>query len=82
MGEAKRRAMVVGPTGNFPDGVLTRPGDQGELVMAVSDPDSNGIVHIDFGVEVSWIGLPRDNLVDLCRLLLRKAGAKKVEIEF
>jgi len=31
---------------------------------------------------VRWIALPREQVVGLCRLLLNKAGAKKVEITF
>ena len=82
MGEAsRRRALGLGPTGEFPDGVA-RPGDRGALRFAISDPDSNGNIHIDFGCEVTWLALPRENVVDLCRVLLRKAGARKVEIEF
>lgn len=79
MGEAKRR-NPAGPTGTFPRGIA-RPGDEGALRIAISDPDSRGNIHIDFGTPVEWIALPREEIIDLARLLLRKAGAKTVEIE-
>lgn len=78
MGEAKRRRLA-GPTGEFPDGMI-RPDDKGALQIAISDADSHGNIHIDFGVPVEWIALPKAQVIDLARMLLRKAGVKKVEI--
>ncbi len=80
MGEAKRRKLA-GPTGKFPEGII-RPDDKGELQIAISDPDSQGNIHVEFGTAVAWFAMPRGQIVNLARLLLRKAGAKKVEIEF
>lgn len=71
--------MKIGATGKFPDGKL-HPGDQGELRFAVAR-DSHGKVHVDFGKDVSWFTLPPETAIQFARLLLRHAGAKKIEIE-
>lgn len=82
MGEAKRRRdLSLGPTNEFPDGIA-RPGDKGALRFAISDADSNGNIHIDFGTPIDWIAFPRQQAIELARILLRKAGAKNVEISF
>ena len=83
MGEAKRRRELgLGATGDFPDGVSRRPGDEGALRMAISDADSEGNIHMDFGKEVAWIAFPKSHAIQLARILLQKAGAKTVEITF
>lgn len=71
--------MKIGETGNFPDGKL-HSGDEGELRFAVAR-DSKGLVHVNFGKEVSWFAMPPETALYFARLLLRHAGAKKVEIE-
>jgi len=82
MGEAKRRRdMGLGPTNEFPHG-MARPDDKGALRFAISDADSQGNIHIDFGTPIEWLAFPREQAVELARMLLRKAGAKKVEISF
>jgi hypothetical protein len=70
----------VGATGRFPEGISRRPGDQGELAIAVSKPDADGNVYIDFGKEVAWLSLPREQVIDMARRLATQAGASKVEI--
>ncbi len=83
MGEVKRRRdMNLGATGEFPEGMSRRPGDEGALRMAISDADSEGNIHMDFGKAVEWIAFPRADAIQLARMLLTKAGAKKVEITF
>jgi hypothetical protein len=78
MGEKKRRVQL-GPTGQFPGGMI-RQDDQGSINIAISDMDSHGNIHIDFGTPVAWVALPAEQAINLARLLLRKAGAKSVEI--
>lgn len=78
MGEHKQPKL--GATGKFPDGKL-HPGDEGELRFGIAK-DSNGNIHIDFGKDVSWLSLPPEMAVNLARLLLRHAGATKIEISF
>lgn len=75
-----RKGDLLGATGRFPDGKM-HPGDQGELRFAVAS-DSNGNVHIDFGKDVSWLSLPPETAIQLGKLLLTKAGAKKITMEF
>lgn len=74
-----RKDDLLGGTGRFPDGKM-HPGDQGELRFAVAK-DSRGNVHIDFGKDVSWLALPPESAIQLGKLLLTHAGAKKIEIE-
>lgn len=69
----------LGATGQFPDGKLN-PNDQGELRFGVAK-DANGNVHVNFGKDVSWFSRPPATAVEFAKLLLRHAGAKKVEIE-
>jgi len=71
--------VKVGATGKFPDGKM-HPGDEGELQFGVAK-DRNGNVHVNFGKDISWFALPPQTAIAFARLLLRHAGAKKVEIE-
>lgn len=61
----------LGSTGTFPQGKLA-PDDEGGLRMAVGEKD--GKIVIDFGKQVSWIGLSPKDARDLARLLLDKTG--------
>jgi hypothetical protein len=73
MGEHK-----LGATGKFPLGSLG-PDDEGELNMSVSH-DSEGNVHMNFGKSIVWFALPSEQAIELARILLHHAGAKKVAI--
>jgi hypothetical protein len=70
----------VGATGQFPQGKLNDD-DQGELRLAVGFDKLDGIVRVEFGKPVAWLGLPPPEAIQLARALLRNAGAKKIEIE-
>lgn len=72
----------LGATGDYPQGISRRPGDEGGLRMAISDRDSEGLIHIDFGKQVAWLALPAPQAVEFAKLLMRKAGAKKITVEF
>lgn len=70
---------VLGTTGAFPEGRLGED-DEGELRFGIArDGD---IVRLDFGKPVAWMGLPSATAVELGKMLLTKAGAKKIEISF
>jgi hypothetical protein len=69
-----------GPTGTYPRGSLG-PHDEGGLRIGVAH-DSKGNIIINFGVEVSWIGMPPENAIDFARSILKHAGVSKVTIEF
>ncbi len=71
--------MKLGATGKYPQGSYGRH-DEGELQFGVAR-DSYGNVRVDFGKPVAWMALPPATAIELAKLLLRHAGAKKVEIE-
>lgn len=64
---------MIGATGKFPDG-MARQDDEGELSFAVSDADSHGNIHIDFGKPVAWLALPREIARRFGRTLLEKSA--------
>jgi hypothetical protein len=69
----------IGPTGEYPRGSLGSH-DDGALNIGVAH-DSKGNVVVNFGSMVSWFAMPQENAINFARLILRHAGAKKVEIE-
>jgi hypothetical protein len=69
-----------GPTGEFPQGKLDDT-DEGALKIGIAYDKLDGIIRVEFGKPIAWLGLPPPEAVGLARLLLRHAGAKKVEIE-
>ena len=71
--------MKLGATGKYPDGSLGAH-DQGAVQMAVAR-DGKGLVHINFGTDVSWVAMPSGQAINFARLILKHAGVKKVEIE-
>ena len=70
----------IGATGDFPQGQLSDD-DQGGIRMGIAYDRLNGIVRIEFGKPVAWLGLPPPEAVAFARLILKNAGAKKIEIE-
>lgn len=70
--------MKFGATGKFPQGSYGRH-DEGELRMGVAR-DNYGNVRMDFGKPVAWMAFPPEQAIELAKLLLKHAGAKKVEI--
>ncbi len=69
-----------GATGDFPQGQLNDD-DQGGINIGVAFDTLDGIVRIEFGKPVAWLGLPPPEAIEFAKLLLRHAGAKKIEIE-
>jgi hypothetical protein len=70
--------MKFGPTGEYPQGSLG-PSDEGALQIGVAH-DNDGNVVLNFGTGVSWIAMPPENAINFAKLILRHAGAKKIEI--
>lgn len=66
----------VGPTGEFPQGKLNDD-DEGELHMGVAYDKLDGIVRVDFGKPVAWLGLPPPQAVALAQLLLKHARGRE-----
>lgn len=65
--------MAFGPTGEFPRGKITE-NDQGELVMGVAADHEHGVVVVQFGSSVHWLGLPPSSARELAASLIRAAG--------
>ena len=70
--------MKPGATGKYPQGSYGRH-DEGELTFGVVR-DNYGNVRVEFGKPVAWLALPPETAINLARLLLKHAGAKKIEI--
>ena len=60
----------LGATGDFPRGRLNR-GDEGALNIAISH--ESGVVRLDFGKEVAWIGLPPDEALAFASVIVEHA---------
>lgn len=71
--------QVFGATGSFPMPALNDD-DEGELRMGVTFDPVDGIVRLEFGKPIAWIGLPPEGAIELAKTLLKHAGAKTVEI--
>jgi hypothetical protein len=69
----------LGATGTFSQGKIDDT-DEGDLKLGVAYDKLNGIVRIDFGKPVAWLGMPPEQAIQLGKLLLKNAGAKKIEI--
>jgi hypothetical protein len=64
--------MTFGPTGRFPYGKLN-DSDEGEVAMGIVADPFNGVVRLDFGKPVAWLGLPSVVARELARMLVEKA---------
>ena len=53
--------------------------DEGDLAMAITADHQNGVVILDFGKRVKWLGLPPDQAVRLAESLI--ASARQVAKE-
>jgi len=62
-------SLHLGKTGKFPDGKISES-DDGELRFATSV--INGILIIDFGEPVAWIGLDKNQAEELILSLSEK----------
>jgi hypothetical protein len=70
-------SRILGPTGNFPQGKVG-PDDEGGLMIQMTN--WNGVVRIDFGAPVTWLGLPPDEAIEFAKKILKQAGVKKVTV--
>lgn len=70
---------VLGATGKFPMPAVSDD-DEGQLTMAIGFDQVNGLVRLEFGTPVAWLALPPAEAIELAKGLLKRAGAKKVEI--
>lgn len=77
MGEAGNGSLGnedlgLGATGEYPKGQISKD-DQGELKMAMSVNEEHKRIMIDFGKEVSWLGLEADEARIFAQALLANA---------
>lgn len=56
-----------GPTGEYPKGKMNE-GDEGALQVAVGIEDGKIVIH--FGTPVNWLGLDREEAVQLTSMLM------------
>jgi hypothetical protein len=64
----------LGATNRFPQGQLNQ-NDEGEIMFAVAADKNQGKVLINFGKPVAWVGMDREQAIDLSNLLRQKADA-------
>jgi hypothetical protein len=76
---ARRPRMKLGATGKYPQGSYGRH-DEGELAIGITR-DRYGNIRIDFGNPVAWLAFSSEQGIELAKVLLKHAGAKKIEIE-
>lgn len=60
--------IKLGPTGKYPEGKLSDH-DDGELMIAVGTDRGKGIVFLEFGAPVRWLGLPKSHALELAKLI-------------
>lgn len=70
----------LGADGTFPMGKINDD-DQGALKLGVAYDRLNGVVQIDFGKPVAWLAFPPEQAVQFARLILKNAGARRIEVE-
>ncbi len=64
--------LALGSTGHRPR-EKAGDGDEGQLKLALAADHGNRIVRLDFGKNVTWLGLTPDDARNLCALLMVKA---------
>ena len=40
------------------------------------------VIRIDFGKEVAWVGMQPVQAMEFAKMIMKKAGAKKIEVEY
>ena len=68
-----------GATGKFPEGKVS-DSDEGELRLGVARDELNGIVQVNFGKPVAWLGMSPPDAIDFAKAILKAAGAKRIEV--
>lgn len=61
-----------GPTGEFPEGKI-KSDDAGEIKIAIAADRKRGVVLLDFGVPVTWLGFNPGMAETVGRALIAKA---------
>jgi hypothetical protein len=71
----------LGASGQFPRGQLNAD-DEGELTLGVAFDEKNGIVVINFGKPVAWMGLEPAQAIEMAKTILKQSGVKDIELTF
>jgi hypothetical protein len=66
------KIAILGATGRRPFGNASDD-DEGELQFAIAADHTQGIVRVEFGKAVAWIGLPSTQARELAKILTEKA---------
>lgn len=72
---------LLGARNTYSQGKLNDD-DGGDIQMAVSSDKLDGIVRLDFGKPVAWLGFPPEQAIQLAKLIMKHAGAKTITVEF
>lgn len=64
----ERIKKIIGPTGKSPEGKLTKM-DEGEIAFTVFRRDKKVI--IDFGSQVTWLGMNGNQAIDIGNALIK-----------
>jgi hypothetical protein len=67
-----REFAPLGATNKFPQGKLNQ-NDEGEIMFAVAADKTQGKVLINFGKPVAWVGMDREQAIDLANSIRQKA---------
>lgn len=67
------RVRATGATGLFTEGQISSD-DEGELKMAIGADREAGIVRVDFGKPVGWLGLPKADAKHFAGMIVEKAN--------
>lgn len=71
MNRKHRRAMGLGATGTHSRGKI-HESDEGDLRIAIGAKD--GVVVVDFGKQIAWIGFEPDRAEQFAQLILTRAA--------
>lgn len=65
--------LKLGATGKFPHGMLT-PKDEGEIKFSVGLSMDKKRVVLNFGKQVRWVGMNRNQAIDVGKALIKTAN--------
>lgn len=74
--EQTKRELLLGATGEFPDGTIDR-NDQGAIRIGIAADPATGKVLINFGTPVVWFGMTKQQALDLAESLTLRARELK-----
>ncbi len=70
----------LGPTGDHPDGQISKD-DEGALNIGITADKEKGIVILDFGSPVKWIGLSPEDVYGLTKVMIERANEIDISIK-